>query len=436
MSLTGKITLAVTCVLLMCGALILRPLHRKLAAKQKLAQEADHYRARAVQGDAESQSKLGSFYFYGKGVEQNYSEALRWHQKAADQGYAPAEYSLGYVYSQGKGVPQSYPDAVRWVQKAADQGDTKAECALAQSYFYGQGVPQNYSEAVRWYQKAADQGYARAQYYLGYMYYEGKGVPQSYSESVHWFQKAADSGDAEAQDALGIAYASGRGLPQDDSQAVWWYKKAADQGFARAEYDIGYMYHEGRGVPEDLALAARYVLKAARQGEPRALSVVKKPLGLGTIIFGSICFLGGMALLIGAYRDDGIFSPRYRIPVVGGVLALLYGVLDLYGLTHILLLQAFSALNFFYVSQNLVGGADVAILALVVLPRSYSVSLKLSGLLLIAFDVYAIRHPLWRFSWSGRTFYSTNGFLLGILAASAAILWMSGRKSSRQTQTQ
>jgi TPR repeat protein len=47
---------------------------------------------------------------------------VRWYQKAAKQGHAEAQYRLGVAYVYGKGVPQDYAEAVRWYRKAADQG--------------------------------------------------------------------------------------------------------------------------------------------------------------------------------------------------------------------------------------------------------------------------------------------------------------------------
>ena len=69
-------------------------------------------------------------YAEGKGVPQDYTEAVRWYRKAADQGYARGQDGLGYAYSHGGGVPQNYAEAARWYRKAAKQGDEYARRAL------------------------------------------------------------------------------------------------------------------------------------------------------------------------------------------------------------------------------------------------------------------------------------------------------------------
>jgi TPR repeat protein len=41
----------------------------------------------ADQGDQLAQFKIGLLYYNGKGVAQDYAQAMSWYRKAADQGY-------------------------------------------------------------------------------------------------------------------------------------------------------------------------------------------------------------------------------------------------------------------------------------------------------------------------------------------------------------
>jgi uncharacterized protein len=113
----------------------------------------------AEQGDAEAQFVLGGWYYVGRGVPQDYSEATLWFRKAADQGYAQAQHALGRLYYKGHGVPQDYTQAAAWYRKAADQGNALVQAALGSMYYSGHGVPQDYTEAYFWLDLAA----ARAQ---------------------------------------------------------------------------------------------------------------------------------------------------------------------------------------------------------------------------------------------------------------------------------
>lgn len=48
----------------------------------------------AEQGDYKAQSALGECYNIGKGVEQNYTEAIKWYRLAAEQGEEDAKEAL------------------------------------------------------------------------------------------------------------------------------------------------------------------------------------------------------------------------------------------------------------------------------------------------------------------------------------------------------
>ena len=58
-------------------------------------------------------------YEEGNGVPQDYTEALKWYQKAADQGDAIGQATLGLMYEKGNGVPPDYVLAHKWFNLAA-----------------------------------------------------------------------------------------------------------------------------------------------------------------------------------------------------------------------------------------------------------------------------------------------------------------------------
>jgi TPR repeat protein len=51
---------------------------------------------------------------------------MKWYRLAADQGDANGQYILGIMYADGKGVPQNYAEAMKWYRLAADQGVAEA----------------------------------------------------------------------------------------------------------------------------------------------------------------------------------------------------------------------------------------------------------------------------------------------------------------------
>ena len=190
---------------------------------------------KAENGDPEAQYTLGTMYYDGSGVTQDYQIAASWMGKAAEQGLAKAQTFLGYLYETGEGVTQDYEKAVLWYRKSAEQGNAVGQCNLGYMYDFGLGVTQDYEQAVLWYRKSAEQGDATAQCNLGYMYDYGLGVTVDYEQAALWYRKAAEQGDAIAQYNLGSMYEFGVGVEKDIAQAELWYRKAAEQGYTDAQ---------------------------------------------------------------------------------------------------------------------------------------------------------------------------------------------------------
>jgi uncharacterized protein len=59
----------------------------------------------------------------------------------AAPGYAVAQFDLGFMYDSGKGVPQDYAEAVKLFRKAAEQGYAQVQHYLGISYDNGEGAP-------------------------------------------------------------------------------------------------------------------------------------------------------------------------------------------------------------------------------------------------------------------------------------------------------
>ena len=101
-------------------------------------------------------------YENGKGVPQDYKEAVKWYRLAAEQGYATAQYNLGVMYDEGYGVPQDDKEAVKWYRLAAEQENVDAQFNLGFMYLEGEGVPQDYVLAHMWWNLAGSNGKERA----------------------------------------------------------------------------------------------------------------------------------------------------------------------------------------------------------------------------------------------------------------------------------
>ena len=113
----------------------------------------------------------------------------------AEAGYADAQFNLGWLYGFGRGVDEDDAEELKWYRRAiegfrlrAEAGDAEAQNNLGRMYENGWGVEDDDAEAIKWYRLAAEQGNVTAQANLGDMYYYGQGgVSKDYGESLKWF---------------------------------------------------------------------------------------------------------------------------------------------------------------------------------------------------------------------------------------------------------
>jgi len=102
---------------------------------------------------------------------------------------------MGSLYYRGLGVDQDYSEAVQWYSKAAAQGEEVAQFALAEMYYNGVGVSQDYIKAMQFYEQAAKSGHIAALGCLGLLYTLGNGVPQDYMLAYAFFSLASVRGE-------------------------------------------------------------------------------------------------------------------------------------------------------------------------------------------------------------------------------------------------
>lgn len=223
--------------------------YSQAAANFQIAADMDHPGA---------QNMLGYCYDTGKGIIQNYDNAVIWYRKAINNGNIPARRHLGYCYEFGRGVKTNLAEARKWYESARDLGDVKAvehlkrleatntktadtsaddttendqSSALSAEELYKIGdkyyYAENYEEAVKWYRQSADLGYGPAQGDLGFCYENGLGVSENNRLAVYWYLKAAAQEDSDAQYNLAECYRYGNGVEQNLEEAIKWYRKAA-----------------------------------------------------------------------------------------------------------------------------------------------------------------------------------------------------------------
>ena len=119
----------------------------------------------AEQGNPEAQYFMGTFYWYGSGVDRSTPVAQKWFAQAfagwlaaAEAGNADAMVEIARMYTAGLGTDRDVDVALRWVHKAIDLNATAAYGVLADMYLEGDGVEKNRDQALKYYQKGAEAG--------------------------------------------------------------------------------------------------------------------------------------------------------------------------------------------------------------------------------------------------------------------------------------
>jgi TPR repeat protein len=117
------------------------------------------FQSLANQGYAEPQNYLGSMYYNGNGVNQDFTQAVYWYQKAAEQGSFNAQVSMGWFYMSGLGnLPKDYKLAAYWNTLGTNNGHPEGANNLGWQYEHGLGVAQDLNKAVELYQYAINKG--------------------------------------------------------------------------------------------------------------------------------------------------------------------------------------------------------------------------------------------------------------------------------------
>ncbi len=155
-------------------------------------------RLAAANGDPSAQFAVAARFAEGRGVDQDFGEAVKWYQLSAASSFALSQYRLGTLYERGLGVEKDVQRARVWYERAAAKGNVKAMHNLAVlAAGTGAGTP-DYAKASRWFTAAAEYGLGDSQFNLAILYQHGLGVEKDEAQAYQWFSLAALSGDGEA----------------------------------------------------------------------------------------------------------------------------------------------------------------------------------------------------------------------------------------------
>lgn len=154
-------------------------------------------RTAAQKGDPSAEFEVAARFAEGRGIAQDFKQAMTWYQRSAQRGFAPAQYRLGTLFERGIGTKADIARAKIWYGRAAEQGHVKAMHNLA-VLNAGRDPSADYAAALQWFTAAAERGLADSQYNLGVLFESGLGLQRDYKQAYHWLSLAALGGDKDA----------------------------------------------------------------------------------------------------------------------------------------------------------------------------------------------------------------------------------------------
>lgn len=242
------------------------------------------------------QYRIGKMYAMGYGVDQNFSQAAQWYQKAVTQDNPFAAYALAGLHYRGQGVELDYEKAYHLYEMAANDEKNPSPYAkweLAKMSEQGVSVAPDLETATTWYTGAyagfkdleSRQTDDKLAYRLGYMEYKGLGTVQDVPAAVKHFERAAQLGNPSASYYLAKIHLSGEAVPKDVSKAVELLESLKENEFyaPQATYHLGRLYLEEPDVL-DLDKGISNLGLAAQQGNPYAAYKLARILSEGTLV--------------------------------------------------------------------------------------------------------------------------------------------------------
>lgn len=277
----------------------------------------------AAVGNANSQNTLGTWYYSGKNVKQDYETALKYWALAAKQNHVEAIGNMGMCYQYGRGTKKDSVLAVKLYEKAIAKGNQAVlqqhidlaekkgdlfSCTLLHEIYKGdKGIAadqkkaqhylikaaqggntesqktyamlllnqKNTKESVKWFKELADKGNITGIYYYGYQLFKGMGIKQDKVKGAEYLQRAANRGVLAAYRQLGAAYFDGEGVNQDYQKAVTYLQKAVTGRFADSQMLLARCYMEGKGVKRSYEQAIQWLAEAASQNSKETETVKK-----------------------------------------------------------------------------------------------------------------------------------------------------------------
>lgn len=156
--------------------------------------------------------RLGKFYYFGLGTEQDYTLAMKHYMESANNKYA--QYSIGTMYHQGLGVEKNHDKATHYFYKSAKQDNAYAQFQYARLLISESDSAIELEKADVWLKKAYNNFILmenqskddNLQYKLGYMNFYGLGTEKNLSLAENYLAQSIEMKNKSARLLLAKVY--------------------------------------------------------------------------------------------------------------------------------------------------------------------------------------------------------------------------------------
>lgn len=133
-------------------------------------QALEYIEEKALNGNLDCQLFLGRVYEFGDQlyhrVYKNKDKSIYWYKEAADNGDGYSCFRIGSAYYWGLGMNQDFRKAVKYLKKGADLNDATALAAYGDLFVEGvtaenpheKLIPKDLEQAKYWWKKSLEQG--------------------------------------------------------------------------------------------------------------------------------------------------------------------------------------------------------------------------------------------------------------------------------------
>lgn len=161
---------------------------------------------------------IGQYFYDG----DSKARGVSFYEMAYNRGYTNGDMfrELGTAYYNGKFVKQDYSKAVLYYTKGMNDDNKICTRMLASCYEKGYSVPMNKSKAIELYQKAINMGDDRSYAFLGTLHYQGKNI----NEALSLWRTGAEKDDKTCMKNL-VKYLSSRKDDESRQELAKWQEK-------------------------------------------------------------------------------------------------------------------------------------------------------------------------------------------------------------------